>query len=309
MKLKLVTAPTTEPVTLAQLKLHLRLDSLAFADDITTYQSVPPGSHGVAAAYSLIGSTVDVAGKIGIVNLNSGANGSGGKVDVKIQESDDATTYTDWYAFTQIAESNDNLVYEKEYTGLKRYLRVVCTVATSACEFAVDVIAKSGVADEDTWLTNAITMVREYGEKYTQQAFVPQTWDVYLDDFPVADCIVWPKGPLTSLTGVYYRDTEGTETEMVLTSSYLVSVDAIPGSIFLPYGGCWPYQPLFPYNAIRLRGVCGYTGTAPYVIPKNFYQAMLLHAGLLYKYRESDLIPKQSLDVVHNLYDMDRYAW
>lgn len=47
MNLVLKTAPTLECITLADLKLHLRLDSETLAGNLTTYQSILPGSHGI----------------------------------------------------------------------------------------------------------------------------------------------------------------------------------------------------------------------------------------------------------------------
>ncbi len=47
MQAVLYAAPVLEPLILAELKTHLRLDSETFAGNITTYQSILPGSHGV----------------------------------------------------------------------------------------------------------------------------------------------------------------------------------------------------------------------------------------------------------------------
>jgi hypothetical protein len=82
----------------------------------------------------------------GVVVVNSGANGAGGTVDIKVQESD-TTTDGDFAdvagaAFTQITEANDNNVYvgRLNLVGRKRYLRVVAVVGTAACDFGVEVI-------------------------------------------------------------------------------------------------------------------------------------------------------------------------
>ncbi len=63
MKLNLVTAPTIEPITSAELKLHLRLDSGSFAGNIDQTELLPPASHAVNTGYTLLYEllTLDVA--------------------------------------------------------------------------------------------------------------------------------------------------------------------------------------------------------------------------------------------------------
>lgn len=47
MQLSQYAAPTIEPISLAELELHLRLDSGSFADNVDESQSIFPGSHGI----------------------------------------------------------------------------------------------------------------------------------------------------------------------------------------------------------------------------------------------------------------------
>jgi uncharacterized phiE125 gp8 family phage protein len=312
MKYKVYTAVTTEPVSLAEAKLHLRLTSETFSGDTATYQSIKPGSQSVVASYGLVGTAIDVLGKTAIVNLNAGACGTGGSVAAKIQESDDNTNWSDFTGggFTTVTEANDNAIQEKEYTGTKQYIRVVATVAVIACSFSVDVVVKSGDSTEDNLLSVLITAAREYCEGYTGRALATQTIEAYLDEFPCGDCIELPRPPLQSVTSVKYTDSAGTETTMTVTTQYLVDADSDVGRIVLPYGVSWPSFTEYPVNPIKIKYVCGYY--ASNLIPKSIKQAMLLLIGHWYANREAVLtgsISKEIEFAVKALLSMYRVRW
>lgn len=282
---KIITAVATEPVTLAEAKLHLRLSSETFDGDLTTAQSIAPGSHGIAASYGLTGAAVDVLGKTTLVNLNAGTCGSGGSVAAKIQESDDNTTWQDFTggAFTTVTEANDNAVQEIEYTGGKQYVQVVATVAAAACSFSADVVTKSGDATEDSLVSALITAAREYCELYTGRALATQTLEAYADSFGCRDYIRLPMQPVQSVTSVKYKDSDGTETTLTADTDYIVDADG--GRIVLPCGVSWPSFTAYPVNPVKIRYIAGYC--ASNLIPKAIKQSMLLLIGHWYENREA----------------------
>ena len=285
MNYKIITPVLTEPVTLAEAKQHIRVTTGGtFNDDVTTAQSIIPGSYPVS---TVTGTAVDVLGYTAMANLSAGVCGSGGSVSAKIQESDDSTTWNDWTGgtFTIVTEANDNAIQEIAYTGVKQYIRVIAAVSGTDCSFSADVLTKSGDTDEDTAIEFLITTAREYCENYTRRALATQTIEAYLPTFPHCDRFELPHPPLQSVTSVKYKDSTGTETTMVVGTNYLVDDENTVAQIVLPYGLTWPLFTEYPVNAVKVRYVAGYASENP--IPRSIKQAMLLLIGHWYNNREA----------------------
>lgn len=289
MNAVIYAAPTIEPISLSELLLHLRYESSDIAGSLTTTQSILPGSHVIADNYTThAGASVDVLGKTALVNLNAGTVGAGGKVDAKIQESNDDATWTDWTggAFTQVTADNDNAIQEKEYTGTYHYIRVVARVTVAACEFGADIITVNQESVEDDLLNDLITTAREHVEDITRRALLTQTWDYYLNDWPSGNAIILPFGNLASVTSISYKDTDGTETTLTETTDYLVETNGEGfGRIVLPYGESWPSDVLYPSNPIKIRFVCGWTAAPD--VPGRIRTAVKMIAADLYENREA----------------------
>ena len=292
MQIEQYAAPTIEPISLTELKLHLRLDSGSFADEIDESQSLKPDNYAIANDYvTHVGTGIDVSGYTAAVVLNSGTNGAGGTVDVKIQESDDNITFTDWSsgAFTQVTEANDNAIQEKAYTGIKQYIRTVAKVLVAACDFGTTVIRLTGDSIEDDLLTAIIQAGREHVEDITRRALLTQTWNYYLNSFPCEDYIKIPFGNLQSITHVKYTDSGGDETTLTENTDYLVETNGDGcGKIVLPYGESWPSFTAYPSKPIAIRFVCGWTAAVS--IPTKIRNAVKLICGDLYKNRESQVM-------------------
>lgn len=287
MALKLITPPAVEPLALAEVKMHLRLDSGSLADDTTSEQSIALASHDAIAAYGLEGAAIDILSYRTLVLLECGTNGAGGTVDVKLQERDTTTdTWADVTnaAFAQVTEATDNTTYELNYTGNKRYLRAVATVTGAACVFGVTIQKIMPYSAEDTLLAALIQAAREYVEDYQNRALCTQTWELVLDSWPVRDYVELPKPPLQSVTSIKYKDSAGTESTWADTN-YIVDPDSFLGRVVLADGISWPTATLYPAGGIRIQFVAGYGLAAD--VPQTTRQAMLLLIGHLYENREA----------------------
>jgi uncharacterized phiE125 gp8 family phage protein len=283
-------APVLLPVSLSELKAHLKLDSGTFDGNLTITQSLAYGSKVIANNYTThVGTGVDVLGKQAEVLLHCGTNGATGTVDTKIQESDDNATWTDWTggAFTQVTTTNDNQDYKKAYTGTKQWIRTASKVLLAACEFGTSILVNAATTAEDDLLTEKLQSAIDDAEDFTGRQLLTATWKAYLDKFPCdKDFIELPFGNLQSVTAITYKDSAGTVTTMTVTTEYLVETNGDQcGRIVLPYGCSWPSVTLYPSNPITIEFVCGWKAAAN--VPSKIKSAILLGATDLYNCRET----------------------
>lgn len=140
------------------------------------------------------------------------------------------------------------------------------------------------VGDDDTYLTTLITAARQWAEEYCWRGLVTQTWDLILESFPCSDEIELPKGVLSSVTSVSYRDVNG-DSHTWSSSNYLVDTAHQPGRIHLPYGSVWPAT-ICRWDAVTIRYV---VGTAAGSVPAPIKQAMLLLISQMYEHRTPEV--------------------
>ena len=249
-----------------------------------------------ATGYYLIGAAAEVLGYSALVRLNAGTNLATGTVDIKIQDSDDGTTWADWVggAFTQVTTANDNAVYEKAYTGEKRYIRVLGQVLLAACSFSVDIETLSPVVSQDDYLNDLIAEARQFIEDQTGRKLLTQTWYYYPPCWPDGDRLRIPFGNLQTVTAITYKDCDGTVTTMTVTTEYLVETNGDQhGYIVLPYGQSWPSAALWPSKPITIEFVCGWTSQA--LISRNIRAMMKLYCTYAYEHK-GEMITGQAME-------------
>ena len=158
---------------------------------------------------------------------------------------------------------------------------------------------------EDALIADWITVARRHCEKLQNKAYMTQTWDWYLDDFPDTPLDV-PLPPLQSVTHIKYTDTDDTETTFGATN-YRTDTNSTPGRINLAYGCTWPSVTLKTLNGVVIRFVAGYTSKNN--VPKEVREAIKLIVGHLYEHREetsTDRVLEQIPLGIHALLDIDR---
>jgi len=282
---------TVEPVSLAEAKAHLRLDTGPLEDRLEPAPSIPPGDHAVVADYGLEGAGVSVTGGKSIALFDVGTIPGALTVDVKLQESSDDVTYTDVTggAFSQVSSANDEDIYELEYTGPEPYLRAVATVTDgggSTAPFGVSILViPAALTDEDTYVTALITAARTHLEEITGRSFITQTWQLTLDEW--GSMITLPRPPAASVTSITYTDTDGAE-QTLAADQYTLASEALPGYILPAWGVSWPSLRDVPENVV-VTYTAGF-GDAAANVPETLRLAVKMLVAHWYENREPAVI-------------------
>lgn len=283
MGLVVSVAPTIEPVTLAEAKTHLHLDTGTFADEVASTISIAPDAWPITAAYGIVGTGVDVLGKSALAQFAVGTVAAGATLDYKIQESTAlGSGYADWpgQTYTQITAAG---TYEKQYTGVKQYIRIVATVAVGAIDFGASIVTGNYMVADDTYIGTLITTARKLCEGYQRRAYITRTYELTLDEWP-SGILELPMPPALTITSIVYTTSAGTATTWSATE-YQLDVTGFVGRVCPAYGYQWPSETLRELAGIKITYTAGYGATAASV-PEEYRHAIMLLIGELYAQRE-----------------------
>jgi uncharacterized phiE125 gp8 family phage protein len=145
--------------------------------------------------------------------------------------------------------------------------------------------------DNDAKITRCITEARQYVETFLSRALIEQTWDLYLDQFPIDGDIKIPLPPLIAVNSVSYFDSGGVG-QILPAAQYYVDTISQPGWLVLAGGGSWPTT-LAAVNSVIVRFRAGYvTADSPPLpaVPFDIQAAILMAIGVRYEMREDTVL-------------------
>lgn len=112
---------------------------------------------------------------------------------------------------------------------------------------------------EDVLIEQLITAVCKRFQEKTGQLLLTQTWDLFLDAFPLwpEPWIEIPRAPVLSVTSVKYTQSDGTPVTIASTDYYVDLMARLP-RIYPLAAKPWPSTSLRPANGVEVRFVGGY---------------------------------------------------
>lgn len=134
--------------------------------------------------------------------------------------------------------------------------------------------------DEDALILAYLKSARELGEGLARRAFLNQTLEMVVDDWPPSFVLGLLRPPLVSVTSVTYYDEDGVG---AVWSDYVVNTRSEPGRIHF---NSTPGTALIAEGGIVVRYVAGY-GSDPALVPSAFKQGILLTVAHWYENREA----------------------
>lgn len=288
MALSLVTAPALEPVTLAELRAHLRLDGTTAepAPGVPTVALVSPAAPGNvdngAHRYRLTFVTADGETEAGAISaaVTVADKTVNGKVLVSAIPLGGAAV-TSRKLYRTVAGGADALFLATLADN------TTTTYTDNLADASLGAAAPAVNTTADPLLAGYLTAARlhvEGRDGWLNRALVTQTWDLFLDRFPCA--IVLPLPPLQSVTSVTYLDNTGAS-QTLATNQYRVDTARVPARITPAYGVTWPNTYGVP-NAVTVRFVAGYG--APAAVPGPIRLGLTMLAAHFYEHREPVLV-------------------
>jgi len=255
MTLRLITAPTVEPLTALEAMTWARIDA--------SNQEPPPGAPVAALAALGAGNVDNGAHRYLIVFVTASGKTQGGAISAAVTVAD--KTANGQVALTAIpiggALVTAREIYRTQAAG-SAYL-LLATIADNTTTIYTDNVADASLGagaptantTTDPLLGMLITGARTAAEQRTGRALITQTWEQVYDAFPANEIEIGML-PIQSIASVKYYDAAGA-LQTLDPSNYVLDADKLPGWLLPATGVTWP-STYDMANAVIIRFIAGY---------------------------------------------------
>lgn len=181
---------------------------------------------------------------------------------------------------------------------------------------------ESGVTDDDTIIGLYITAARKMVEQWTGRSLMTQTWQYFLDYFPIDEArgqerwwdgsregaitqfqsitpyieLPWA-APLVSITHLKTYDENDSATTFSSTN-YFADINQEPGRLTLRSGSSWPSGIFRQSSGIEIQYVTGYSSDSDASdVPEDLKQAIKVIVAHLYEHRGDNIVGQGAQNV------------
>lgn len=292
-------APTTEPLTIAEVMRHVQLDQ-------SNQEPAPGAIIATLAGTPIAGNVDDGAHRYLATFVTADGETQAGTVSGAVTVADKSINGKVELTAIPIGGSlvTSRNLYRTVAAG-STYL-LLATLANNTATTYTDNITDASLGAEapstnstsDPDLTRLIISARVTAERITRRALITQTWDLFLDAFPAWKLGV-PKPNLQSVTSITYVDTDGVS-QTLDTDQYLVDIKSEPGRITPAYGLIWP-STRAQSNAVTVRFVAGYGAAA--AVPDGVKNWMLVRIKQMWDNRAATITGSAIAEFQHAFVD------
>lgn len=317
-------APSVEPLSLAEVEAHLRLD-------VGNYEPAPSAPTVALISPAVAGNVDNGAHRYLVTFITASGETEAGAQSASVTVVD--KTVNGKVTVSAIPLGGSSVTSRKLYrtiAGGSAFLyhsTIADNTTTSITDNTADSSLGAGAPATNTTgdplLNMLISSARQYAETICRRAFITQTWKLVLDQFPLPGMnissanwygpqwgimpgplsVIRPDGttgyeiflpfpPLQSVSSIKYIDTDGVQQTLDPTL-YTVDTVSEPARITPAYGTTWPAI-RNQINAVEVTFVCGYGAAAN--VPQGIKSWMLMRIGAMYENRE-ELVVAQRVTV------------
>lgn len=283
--LRVFAAPASEPVTVAEVMRHLRIDD-------SNLEPAPAAPTVALSSPSAAGDVDNGAHRYLVTFVTDDGETQAGTPSAAVTVTDKSVNGK--VTVSGIPLGGGAVTARKLYrtaAGGSAYL-LCATIADNTTTTWQDNLADASLGagapttntTGDPELRRLIASARDQAEAETGCALITQTLDYVLDSFPGGD-IALPKGPLQSITSITYVDVNGV-TQTLPESAYQVDSADERGGISPACGQRWPATRQ-QRSAVTVRYVAGF-GAAAADVPAGIRDWML---AMICAWHEKELPP------------------